>query len=352
MSEALLIKSKIKDYELRFVNDFIVPLGDQAGKNCFFIIDEKVWELYGRRLKSLLPEGRVFTVQATEFNKTLDYCQKIIKELIKGNIRKNDNLIAIGGGVIQDITAFISSILFRGTNWIFYPTTLLAQADSCIGGKTSINFDNYKNLLGNFCPPSQIYIDVNFLETLSREAIKSGIGEMLHFFLIAGNDLAKKMMDEYEGFLSSPQSLTNYILASLKVKESVIERDEFDENERKLFNYGHTFGHAIETVSEYKIYHGQAVTMGMDIANYISHNLGYMNEQTFGSMRKILIKNMPDFCVSEDNIDHYLKALSKDKKNIGSDLVCILSRGPGAMQKTQIPLDNKLKEIILSYFIK
>ena len=129
-----------------------------------------------------------------------------------------------------------------------------------------------------------------------------------------------------------------------------VEIDEFDKNERNVFNYGHTFGHAIETVSNYLINHGQAVTMGMDIANYVSLQLGYLNASTFEVMHNILAKNLPNFKLSKENIEKYLAALSKDKKNIGNNLGCILTKGPGAMEKLQLPLDEKVKEIILDYF--
>ena len=350
MSDKLVIRSRLKDYEVKFVNDFAETLRPQVSRDVFLVIDQRVMELYRGRVQHLLPENHVVIVEAIEFNKTVDYCQKLIRTLIENNIRRGSTLIAIGGGITQDITGFVSSILFRGINWIFYPTTLLAQADSCIGSKTSINLGEYKNLLGSFYPPSEVIIDVNFLETLLADDIKSGIGEILHFYLIAGNELAERLVDNYDELFAYPKLLKDYIPISLNIKKNVIEIDEFDENERKLFNYGHTFGHAIETVSGYRVNHGQAVTMGMDIANYISLNLGYLDKQTFESMHRILAENMPAFRLQKDKLADYFTALSKDKKNIGNNLGCILTSGPGSMRKTQIPLDDKLKRMILSYF--
>ena len=181
MFDTITIKSRIKDYGVNFVDDFVPILKQQINEASFMIIDETIMTLYEAKLKSLLSMSQFCTVEATESNKNINYCQDIIKVLIERNIKKNSVLIAVGGGIVQDITAFISSILFRGIDWIFFPSTLLAQADSCIGSKTSINFGGYKNLLGGFYPPSQIYIDLGFLETLPASEIKSGIGEILHF---------------------------------------------------------------------------------------------------------------------------------------------------------------------------
>jgi len=350
MSETLEISSKLKEYEVSFIHNTAKVLKASANENTFFIADEKVMSLYKGQLFSFLPKQRAFIVQATENKKTLEFCYKLIKLLIGQNIRKNSCLVAIGGGIIQDITAFISSILFRGINWYFFPTTLLAQADSCIGGKTSINIGTYKNLLGNFYPPSKIFIDTKFLGSLPKDALRSGIGEMLHFYFIAGSRFADKVAANYDQLFSDPLALKEYIIASLKIKKAVIERDEFDKNERNLFNYGHTFGHALETVSNYKLSHGQAVTIGMDIANYVSLNMGYLSKCDYGEMHHILVKNMPQYDLGKIDLEKYLAALARDKKNKGHNLGCILTNGPGAMKRAQLPFDAKLRALLSSYF--
>ena len=350
MSESFTVKSRIADYEVHFVDSFEARVSHADPQTSFFIMDEGLVELYKDRFKNILPEKQILAVRASEQNKTLDYCQTVIKRLIRKNIRKNFTLVAFGGGVVQDITAFISSILFRGICWEFYPTTLLAQADSCIGSKTSINFESYKNILGGFYPPSQIFIDVEFLTTLPIDEIRSGIGEILHFYLIADSKMTQRLMDKYDELIISRALLKDFIIESLRIKKDVIERDEFDRGERNIFNYGHTFGHAIEAVSQYAVNHGQAVTMGMDIANYVSLNLGMLKRENFDNMQKILAKNLPEFRLTYAQADEYFRALSRDKKNIGKNLGCILTAGPGLMKKVQIPIDDILKNITLSYF--
>jgi 3-dehydroquinate synthase len=349
MSDRLVVRSRLRDYQVRFVGDFVQSLSEED-RSALYIVDEGLLALYRETLGPALPAGRVKTVHATEQHKTLEYCQDLLTALIRDNIRKHSTLIAIGGGIIQDITAFIASILFRGVEWKFYPTTLLAQADSCVGSKSSLNVGAYKNLVGTFYPPAEIFIDVNVLRTLPESAIKSGIGEILHFYLVDGCDGAAALMDRYDDLLRDPRLLEGHIRASLEIKRKMVEIDEFDRDQRNLFNYGHTFGHAVESVSDYRVPHGQAVTLGMDIANYVSLELGHLDKATFLAMHEVLLRNMPDFRLEDPQLDGYLAALARDKKNRDNDLTCILTEGPGRMKKMRLPLDQKLKGIIGSYF--
>ncbi|MBD3379375.1 MAG: iron-containing alcohol dehydrogenase [Candidatus Omnitrophica bacterium] len=351
MSDDFTVRSSRGDYTVRFTDRFEDDIRAADRENSFIVIDGKVKGMYAEGLEEEFLPGRILPVEADESTKTLEGCARILRSLIKGGIKRDHVLVAVGGGVIEDVVAFISTVLYRGINWTFYPTTLLAQADSCIGSKSSINFEGYKNLLGSFYPPSSVVIDTGFLRSLPEDEVRSGIGEILHFYLIGGKEeLARKMMGEYESLIAGPVSMKKYILESLKIKKAVIERDELDKGERNLFNYGHTFGHAIESVTSYGINHGQAVTLGMDMANYLSMKLGYISGSVFNSMRSVLGRNIPDFRPSPEDIEKFLSALSRDKKNEGNNLGCILTRGPGAMTKEMLPMDGKLKDLIVSYF--
>jgi 3-dehydroquinate synthase len=157
-------------------------------------------------------------------------------------------------------------------------------------------------------------------------------------------------MSRYEDFLREPVGLADHIRASLEIKKRTVEIDEFDQRQRNLFNYGHTFGHAIESVSDYRIPHGQAVTMGMDIANYLSRALGLLDEEKYLTMHGLLIKNLPDFTLVATGMDAYIGALARDKKNVDGGLTCILTSGPGHMSKVRLPLDQTLKNLLESYF--
>jgi 3-dehydroquinate synthase len=351
MSESVVVKSLFRDYNVHFVGDFFaIILKDLVDGHAFFIVDAFVWDIYKERLKGVIPDERLLIVKANESNKSLDKCREIIETLVERQVRRNEKLVAIGGGIIQDITAFSASILYRGIDWSFFPTTLLAQADSCIGSKTSINLGVKKNLIGNFYPPCAIYIDTVFLDTLSIDDIKSGIGEILHFYLYAGSTLFDELLGDYNGVVNDRSFLVRYIQESLKIKKSVIEVDEFDKGERNKFNYGHTFGHAIETITDYGIKHGQAVTVGMDIANYLSVRTGLMDQPLFDVLHAKLAVNFPNYDFGQCDMNAYFDALAKDKKNIGNNLGCILSEGPGRLVRQQVPFDDILKDMIRTYF--
>lgn len=350
MSEQITIHSRLRDYRVEFVGNIFPILAKELDSASCLMVDKAVYELFAKEMQDILKAHSHLVVEATEPHKSYDYCGEIICQLLDMNVRKNAKIIAVGGGIIQDIAAFCSSIMFRGIEWAFVPTTLLAQADSCIGGKTSINFGAVKNKLGNFYPPSVIYVDTGFLNTLSVEDIKSGIGEILHFYYYADSPLTSQLYDNYLALLDNRSQLKPHILESLRIKKSVIEVDEFDRAERNKFNYGHTFGHALESVTNYAIKHGEAVTIGMDIANMLSTAMGLMEERTYKSIRSKLEMNFPEYRLSGIDVTSYLGFLAKDKKNVDEQLTCILSEGAGKLVKTKIPMDARFKERIASYF--
>jgi len=350
MSDSFSIKSSIRgSYHLQFINDLQRQLSILCEHdNIIFILDQNVHKLFFQEFK-IIENSRQIFIDPSEKLKTVEYSLELIRSLIDVQVRKNDVLVAIGGGITQDIVVFISSILFRGVEWKFIPTTLLAQCDSCIGSKSSINFDQFKNLLGTFNPPSEIFIYLGFLNTLSESEIRSGIGEMLHYFFTQGIEQAQRISDNFDQLLVDRSLLKPFILESLKIKKEIIEIDEFDTSIRHIFNYGHTFGHAIEAITAYEIPHGQAISTGMDIANYISLNRGMITIEQFEEMHSILKKNIPPFELTKDNIEQYFLALSKDKKNKGVLLGCILTFGAGKVEKVFINMDDSLRSLILSY---
>ena len=349
MSTFISIASSIRDYTINF-DDFLTPLGNELSSESFFIIDSNIYSLYFEKRNIDLPAERCMIVEANERNKSIDKCKEIVQVLVNKQIRRNQKIVAIGGGVIQDITAFTASIYLRGIEWSFFPTTLLAQADSCIGGKTSINLDNSKNVIGNFYPPVKIYLDVDFLNTLSKDDIKSGIGEILHFYFYSNSTIMVEMINSYDDLIANPQRMLKYIKESLLIKKSVIETDEFDEGERNKFNYGHTFGHAIETATHYEIKHGLAVTVGMDLANYVSNHLGLLDSELYNEMNNIIKINFPVYNWTSFDIDSFFRALSTDKKNDGNNLGCILTKGPSRLVKKFLPIDEELKKLMNNYF--
>tara|TARA_B100001094_G_scaffold153299_2_gene148339 strand:+ start:195 stop:1256 length:1062 start_codon:yes stop_codon:yes gene_type:complete len=349
--ETLEIQSYRRKYKVMF-QQLSEELVDNIKEKSFLVIDSNV-DKHFPLFRSKFDERNIFVIEAKEQNKNLDTCTALVNKLVSIGFKRNHRLVAVGGGIVQDITAFTASVLYRGVEWRFFPTTLLAQADSCIGSKTSINLGETKNLLGTFYPPAEIYCCPEFLKTLQEDDIKSGIGEMFHYYLTDNSALSEDLAESYELVVKDPATqCERFIRESLSIKKRMIEKDEFDEGERKIFNYGHTFGHAIEAVSRYKVSHGNAVTLGMDIANYISFQKGYIDRETYELLFQLISKNIPEYCLEEDKLEEYFGFLSKDKKNIDNSLVCILPYGIGNMKTTVVDDVDSVKNIIREYFKK
>ena len=350
MSESLTIHSQTGDYSVHFVDNVFESLARLDASGLHYVIDERVFGCYRNQLEPLLSRAPHTFIEPVETKKSYDYCGVMLQEFIAQKVRRTTRLLAIGGGITQDIVAFCSSILYRGIEWVYVPTTLLAQGDSCIGGKTSINMGELKNIVGNFNPPSQILIDPAFLKTLAVDDVKSGIGEMLHFYLYADSSMTDELFAVYPALLEDRALLRPFIRESLRIKQSVIEVDEYDKGERNKFNYGHTFGHALESITSYAIRHGQAVTVGMDIANFLSYSMGYMEYQVFSDIHDRLRINFPTYDLSRIDVNEYAVRLSKDKKNTDNDLTCILARRPGHLMKTKVPMDPAFIGRMTEYF--
>lgn len=345
------IKSSIRDYRFTMIDDFESNLNRVYQAGDYIVVDENVSQLIPGNLNNDAFHGKVIKIKATEEQKSYLALAPIIEKLIEGGFKKNHRLIAIGGGITQDITAFIASIMYRGVDWFFFPTTLLAQGDSCIGSKTSINFGKYKNQIGNFYSPKEIFIDLSFLETLDDRDFISGIGEMAHYFLVAGEKDFQNYRKSYIRIRSDPDVLRDIVLRSLEIKKSYIEIDEFDKNERQVFNYGHSFGHAIESLSDYMIPHGVAVSIGMDIANFMSVKYGYLNPEKREEIRGFLKQIWDGYTIENINLEDMETALKKDKKNKDNLLGLILTRGPGEVFKVFKELDTDFSSWLKDYFI-
>ena len=179
MSDQISIQSYKGKYNASFIRGGMDQLNKYPIENAIYIVDQNIVRLYSDRLGNILNSQRVIKITATERNKSLDCFPDYIDALVELKVRRGQTLVAIGGGIIQDITCFLAATMMRGMPWVFYPTTLLAQSDSCIGSKSSINSGDIKNILGTFTPPNKIVIDVDFLSTLEEKDIFSGIGEMI-----------------------------------------------------------------------------------------------------------------------------------------------------------------------------
>lgn len=349
MNDPIIIESHKGPYRVEFGPPF-ADLETGLRKNEFLIIDAAVSKLYREVLGSSLNSHAVLCIEATEENKSLEKMSDYCLALIRQGIKRGDLLVAVGGGIIQDITAFIAAVLFRGMSWRFYPTTLLAQADSCIGGKSSINVGGYKNQVGTFTPPNDIHIATDVLETLTDADFRSGLGEIIKVHLISGLNDFRWLEGNYTSLKRDKTILMKAIRRSLEIKKGLIEKDEFDQNERLVLNYGHSFGHAIETASHYKIPHGIAVTMGVDMANFFSRAFRFLSEELYQGIHSLLKKNYSGFEETDIPLEGFFASISKDKKNVGRDISLILTKGPGKVFKDRIPNDGRFQSLCREFF--
>lgn len=348
------IKSTFKEYEVLFEDnyDFFTELSSKP--NSAFVIDKKVYELY-KECFSAIPESVLTLVEATEENKVIDTALSICEKITAISAKRNTTLISIGGGIIQDITGFVANITYRGIHWIFVPTTLLAACDSCIGGKTSLNYKKFKNLLGTFYPPDEIRICPQMFQTLSDRDFKSGLGEVVKFNIMSGEDGLADIETYISKLLTKdPVTINKFVEKSLSFKKTFIEVDEFDYDERIKLNFAHTFGHAIEVISEYKIPHGTAVAIGMIMANRIAMNRGWLADDIVRRSEHVLLEVIDiDISLLEQPLDAYMQAIRKDKKQVGDSLTAVLIKSYGPEGELAVVHDVTESEIedAIHYFI-
>lgn len=329
----LTLNSNIHNYKVHFETNFdfiekLIKLEKRA-----FVIDKNVYKLYKHYFKSIAKKD-LYLLDAIEEKKGLKEVEKIYKFLAQFDAKRNITLISIGGGITQDITGFAASTLYRGIKWIFIPTTFLAQADSCIGSKTSLNFETYKNILGGFYPPNKIYIQPEFLDTLTKKDYYSGIGEIVKFAL-----LQEKYPKNFKSIIKmindvkKSKNRLETIKKTMKVKKAYIDEDEFDTGKRNLFNYGHCFGHALENASHYAVPHGIAVTIGMIFANIVAQNRKLISQKQFRFLNaNLLLPNIPiNLKKVYFNYEVLLESMKNDKKRVSKDLTIV------------IPYDNEIR---------
>lgn len=275
-------------YSIRLEKDFaslaeeISKLGFEGHKLCV-VTDSNVAPLYLVDVKNALKEKFdqifEFVIPAGEQNKTLDNIKKLYEYLILSRFDRKDCLIALGGGVIGDMTGYAAATYLRGIDFVQVPTTLLSQVDSSIGGKTGVDFDSYKNMVGAFHMPRLVYMNLSVLNTLSSEQFSCGMGEILKHGLIKNQKYFTWCMENAEKIQARDyETLLYMIKESCKIKRDVVEKDPTEKGDRALLNFGHTLGHAVEKLKNFKMLHGQCVAVGCVAAMKLSAMRGYISE--------------------------------------------------------------------------
>lgn len=303
------VKSKLKNYQINEFENFESFLEYSSFFN--LLIVDKSLEGYFESFSK-----KIYYIECTENTKSWEKLKDIIDIFIENNISKQSKVLIIGGGVLQDAASFCCSIFNRGIEFEYVPSTLLSMVDSCIGGKTSINYGNFKNKLGNFYPPNKILIVNKFITTLPKVEIYSGFGEIFKFQILQFN------LDNFEKIFKDILEIKNeLILDCLKFKASIIEIDEFDSGLRLTLNFGHTFGHAIESLAKYNVPHGIGVVWGLTIANEISFQKGLMTNETKLKIEKNAFKILSIIKWNKEwfNFQELYARIKMDKKN--SDVI-------------------------------
>tara|TARA_B100001057_G_scaffold294913_1_gene295032 strand:- start:11049 stop:12155 length:1107 start_codon:yes stop_codon:yes gene_type:complete len=360
--EKLIINTKTQKYPIIIGRNLIAKLSrftsNTIGKHkkYLLIIDKNVPKKNINKIKKSFKnfQTNFYYFEANEKNKNFKIVNIILNILLKENYSRQDCVIAIGGGITGDVSAYAASIFKRGLKFINVPTTLLSQVDSSIGGKTGVNTKFGKNLVGSFYQPQLVLSDIDFLETLPRRELICGYGEILKHSLIANKRFFKFLNTNFLKIINLQKPLIEKaIYESCKIKKEIVEKDEKEKNLRKTLNFGHTFAHAYEATLGYsrKLNHGEAVILGICTALRFSVENNFLSHNEYQSIIKhISIANLPQNInryFKLNNLNKILSFMSKDKKNKSNKINLILLRKIG-----QIIIDKEFTKLNLKSFLK
>ncbi|HZD59507.1 MAG TPA: 3-dehydroquinate synthase [Anaerolineae bacterium] len=297
------------------------------------ITNPTVWELYGDQVTESLSTAGVgydlITVPDGEHAKSLSVAERIYGELIQKGFERKDAVIALGGGVVGDLAGFVASTYERGIAYIQVPTTLLAQVDSSVGGKVAVNHELGKNMIGTFYQPSFVYIDVTTLKTLPDRDFAGGMAEVIKYGFIKGGPLLDVLGKRRDDILAREMDVLAEIATSCcSIKSSIVEEDERDTGIRAVLNYGHTLGHAIESVSGYKYTHGEAIAVGMVFAAKLGERLGMLSADIVELHKQTIGAYGLPTTVSA-NADKLIQVMERDKKRATGGHVFVVLDGIG-----------------------
>ncbi len=313
----------------------MTELGYGGKQKLCIVTDSNVAALYAgevqRTLAACFQTVLIHSFPAGEAHKNLETVQHLYEKLILNHFDRGDVLVALGGGVVGDLTGFAAATYLRGIDFIQVPTTLLSQVDSSIGGKTGVDFLRYKNMIGAFYQPKLVYMNLRVLHSLPSEQIVSGMGEIIKHGLIKDISYYQWLRRNREEILRlDAAAVEEMISVSCRIKREVVERDPNEQGERALLNFGHTVGHAIEKLSDFSMYHGECVGIGMIAAAYISAQLKNIRPQELADVEECLREFGLATSVSGFSPEEVLRATRSDKKMAGGKVKFILLSAPGS----------------------
>lgn len=319
------LESRVDEsYDLIFGEDLFPQIArdlkeSPLGSRYAIITDSNVRPLYGDSLETALKnEGlnvEIFSFEAGEQNKTIDTCMAIMRDMSKSKYGRDSAILALGGGVVGDMAGFIAAIFNRGVPYVQIPTTLLAQADSSIGGKTAVDTEYGKNLVGVFKQPEGVYIDVVTLKTLSETDYRTGLAETIKHGVIQDEDFFRYLQENVGLVLERSSESSLYIAKNnCRIKGDVVEVDPHEKGLRRILNYGHTVGHAIEKLSDFELSHGEAVSIGMMVAGRIARNYGFPDSDLERQEKLLKEVGLPTVIPNGIVNESIIEVTSRDKK--------------------------------------
>ncbi len=333
-------KTDIKQIDVRVSNPYVVYVGEGMDefikeslkdRRLFVITDSNVYRLYKDFLYRLSDNVHFF--EAGEESKNYETVLGIYDFLIENGADRYSTVVGVGGGVVGDIAGFAASSYMRGVKLIHVPTTLLAMVDSAIGGKTGINYHGLKNVVGSFYQPEAVFVDVGFLKTLPDREYFSAFAEVVKYGIIRDSELFDFLERNIDGIKSRDMKILKIVVErSIKNKVEIVESDERETGMRAILNFGHTFGHAIESFTGYKrFYHGEAVAIGMVKAMEVSERMGLVERGDIDRVVELLKSlKLPVSLSGGVNRERMLEIMLKDKKNKNSSLRFVLTKGIGS----------------------
>lgn len=333
---------------------FATILNDHVrAKKLLVICDENVYPLYYPTLDDILTrhgyEHSVVIIPPGENSKSLQWAQYLYTATLDAHLDRQSSIIALGGGVVGDISGFIAATYMRGIGLIQIPTTLLAQIDSSIGGKVAVNHPAAKNIIGSFYQPHMVYINVDTLNSLPRREFAGGMAELIKYGCIWSFEFFNWIEENIESILAlNTDTLMHAIHKSCEIKSRIVEADETEEDIRVILNFGHTIGHAIEAATDYKHYtHGEGVALGMVYEAKLAHCLGLIELKYVEQLIKLLKRCSLPTKLKEIDSNLIIDKMALDKKNHGDTIVFVLPTGAGTVD-TFTDIDNNLLYEVLS----
>jgi 3-dehydroquinate synthase len=349
-----------RSYDISIGNNILDGIGDalkslNLSPKVALVSNPTVLELYGERVSNSVKEAGfdllTVTIPDGEEYKDLLWLQHIYDELLSHKLDRSSALIALGGGVIGDMTGFAASTYMRGVAYIQVPTTLLAQVDSSVGGKTGVNHKLGKNMIGTFWQPRLVWVDIETLRTLPRRELLAGLAEVIKYGVIYDRELVDFLADNKDRVLDlDSAALAHIVQRSCEIKAEVVAKDEREAGLRAILNYGHTIGHAIETVTEYKRFlHGEAVALGMYLEARLSGMLGLIDEAEVIKIKGVIDSyGLPSEKPASINAHSIFLSMQLDKKAVAGELKFILPEKIGSVRIHKGVSENQLREVLRS----